>query len=595
MPSVVDNYNDPADIANSFAKSYKSVFSSAASSSDKLSEIRRQIDDGLHSCNLFSQFLISGTDVAAAVDKLNHGKWDGDNSLSSDYFIHASNDLYVHLALLLTGIINHGTVIDDFRISSIIPIPKSKNNVCDSSAYRGIALSSIIGKLVDHILLERFSDLLFTSDLQFGFKRGHSTTMCTAVLKEAVAYYTSNQSSVYCVFLDATKAFDRVNYAKLFSILIERKLPPVLLRFMLNLYSDQLTRVSWNNVFSQSIAILNGVRQGGIISPVLFCVYLDGLLERLKNSKIGCFIGNIYLGVLGYADDVTLLAPTADAIRKMLVICNGYANEFSIKFNANKTKCILFTPPGKRAATVRPDLYIDNRLIEYVSEWPHLGNIISVTQTDSACILHRRNQFIGQINDVLCIFNKVNVVLKLDLLQKYCLSLYGSVLWDLNDPQILRVCTAWRAAIRRILRLPLQSHSIVVSLLAGKLPLFEELSRRLLLFHFACIRSSNSVVRSVFVHSIVNGFAQSPHGRNLLFLCDYLRFKPHLLLKDNEQATVLFLFSKHCQVLRDNSYVDHIGVLAELLLVRSGMMDLFPNGVMSEEDINDYIECLCCQ
>jgi hypothetical protein len=62
--------------------------------------------------------------------------------------------------------------------------------MCDSGNYRSIAISSVVGKIVDRILLSRLSDHLVTSDCQFGFKSGHSTNMCTFLLKETVAYYT---------------------------------------------------------------------------------------------------------------------------------------------------------------------------------------------------------------------------------------------------------------------------------------------------------------------------------------------------------------------------------------------------------------------
>ena len=66
--------------------------------------------------------------------------------------------------------------------------------------------------------------------------------------------------------------------------------------------------------------MLNGVKQGGAFSPVLFCIYLDGLLCRLAELKIGCFIGNVFVGALAYADDIALLAPTTRAVRLMLGI-----------------------------------------------------------------------------------------------------------------------------------------------------------------------------------------------------------------------------------------------------------------------------------
>lgn len=97
-----------------------------------------------------------------------------------------------------------------------------------------------------------------------------------------------------------------------------------------------------------------GVKQGGVLSPVLFCIYLDGLLRTLCSSKIGCFVGTMFTGILASADDITILAPTPQAMRCMLSICEKYAAEFGVMFNANKSKCIVCTP--RFSKTVRRTL-----------------------------------------------------------------------------------------------------------------------------------------------------------------------------------------------------------------------------------------------
>ena len=80
------------------------------------------------------------------------------------------------------------------------------------------------------------------------------------------------------------------------------------------------------------------------MSHVLLCIYLDKLLGKLAEAGVCCYIGNIFVGALAYADDILLLAPTARAMRLMLGICDHYALEYSILFNANKSKCISFGP-----------------------------------------------------------------------------------------------------------------------------------------------------------------------------------------------------------------------------------------------------------
>jgi len=143
------------------------------------------------------------------------------------------------------------------------------------------------------IVLFQFGDELQTTctQLQFGFKAKSSTNLglCTFVLKEALSYYATNQSNVFCTFLDATKAFDRIDYCKLFRLLLKRDLPACILRVLLCFYTKNFVRVSWCGLFSEYFLATNGVKQGGVLSPVLFCVYIDDLLVRLSNANVGCF------------------------------------------------------------------------------------------------------------------------------------------------------------------------------------------------------------------------------------------------------------------------------------------------------------------
>jgi len=90
--------------------------------------------------------------------------------------------------------------------------------------------------------------------------------------------------------------------------------------------------------------IINGVKQGGVLSPVHFCLYIDVLLVALSKAGVGCFIDDYFVKALDYADDIVLLEPSASALRIMLAICDEYANDYRISFNASKTKCLVVLP-----------------------------------------------------------------------------------------------------------------------------------------------------------------------------------------------------------------------------------------------------------
>jgi hypothetical protein len=260
------------------------------------------------------------------------------NGLSTDHVKNACDEWYVHIPMLLSALIVHGSITDDLSVTTILPIPKGKNlNYSNSANYRGIALSSIIGKIFDAYILNRYNSLLVSTSLQFGFKTGHSTSICTMILKETIERYRRNNNTVYCVMLDATKAFDRVGYCKLMRLLLDKKIPPVVIRTLLNMYLSHFTSVIWNGGHSHSFQVKNGVRQGAILSPVLFCVFYDVLLRELCSQDMGCHIGSLFVGALAYADDLVLAAPSTNAMRHILQVCDEYAAQYKVIFNATKS------------------------------------------------------------------------------------------------------------------------------------------------------------------------------------------------------------------------------------------------------------------
>ena len=115
----------------------------------------------------------------------------------------------------------------------LVPIPKNKRgNKTDSNNYRAIAISSLLGKLFDLIVLSEQGSSLETYNLPFGFKKHSSTVTCTALLMETIEYYRENGSDCYLLLLDASKAFDRVEYVNLYNTLRDRNLCPIVLKLI---------------------------------------------------------------------------------------------------------------------------------------------------------------------------------------------------------------------------------------------------------------------------------------------------------------------------------------------------------------------------
>ena len=138
----------------------------------------------------------------------------------------AGQQLPVLLSILMSAVLVHGYVPKSILKSVIVPIIKNKNKrISDKNNYRPICISNVFTKVVEKVLYSRMEDYLQSTNNQVGFKRKHGTEMCVFVLKKLIRYYIKHGSCMYVAFLDASKAFDRVNHTELFSKLLKLGVP----------------------------------------------------------------------------------------------------------------------------------------------------------------------------------------------------------------------------------------------------------------------------------------------------------------------------------------------------------------------------------
>ena len=132
------------------------------------------------------------------------------------------------------------------------------------------------------------------------------------------------------------------NYGQLYETLCQWNLPNPVIRFLLQWYISQHVEIRWNGILSSPFTVMNGVRQGGVLSPILFTVYIDELLWHLQKLGVGCHWEGMFVGGFCHADDLALIAPSAHALRRMLQVCSDFASEKNLIFNAGKTQLICF-------------------------------------------------------------------------------------------------------------------------------------------------------------------------------------------------------------------------------------------------------------
>jgi retron-type reverse transcriptase len=125
-------------------------------------------------------------------------------------------------------------------------------------------------------------------------------------VQQVAKYFTSRGSSVFVTAVDASKAFDRIDHFTLLDKLISRRLPVCFIKVISCWYSKLFSSVRWNSVYSDEFKVVSGVRQGGILSPILFNVYVDDMIVNLRCNGDGCHVGSCFIGCVMYADDLLL-------------------------------------------------------------------------------------------------------------------------------------------------------------------------------------------------------------------------------------------------------------------------------------------------
>ena len=495
---IVDGYSSDLDISNTFSAKIKNLLNSNTSL-DSCSSLLSNIESSLSSSDLAS-ISVSTSTIAEAISHLKPNKSDG-SLLSSNHFIHASSTLIDVLSQLFTSILRHGYIPECLRDCVLHPIPKPGKDPSVSDNYRPIALAPTLSKVFEWCGLIEYRSAFVTSPLQFGFKQGFSTDLCTGLIKNVVARYNINNTDVYGCFLDASKAFDRVDHQVLFQKLIQRKLPPVVVRALLTWYSDQMVSVSWNGCQSSKFGVTNGVRQGGVLSPILFTVYLDDLLKKLEENGVGCFWSHYFVGAVCYADDIALLAPSPSALRQMLSTCSSFAISHSLLFNVDKTQLIRFSR-YPMASTCTPVLSFNNLKLKLNRSVTHLGHILTQDLSDNEDITSCQKDLCRKANCMLHTFSCCDPFTKTELFRTFCLSLYGCALWLSSATQIHSLEVTFNNIIRKIWSLPRNCHTSILHLVAGLHSLRNTVIFRSLGLVSAAFKSQSPLLADVYSQSI---------------------------------------------------------------------------------------------
>ena len=482
LSPVVDGCSSSPAIAEAFKNSFsKNSTPNDKANVDKLDErfsakYSEYVTEHEKSCDCKSSY-ISVPNVIDALFSMKRGKSADEEEMSAEHILHAPLNMLVRLTLLFNAMLKHAIVPKQFRAGFMVPIVKDQHgNKTDSNNYRGITISPIPSKLFEHVLKLVFFEYLSTSEHQFGFKKNSSTVHALHCLKQTVNYYVNNGSRVFCSFLDASKAFDRLVHSGLFLKLMERNVPLVFLDIIISWYDGLTCRVKWGNYLGDWFSITAGVRQGGVLSPDFYCIYVEDLLTRLKDLKKGCYFAGIFAAALFYADDMAILAPSIRGLNALLDICGAYCLEWDICLNAKKSRNLYF---GK-SIVITHEIVLNGRSIDWADEWLYLGVTLKSGKLFSCCVKERVKKFYRCANSILRIDGVSNDMVMLRLLEAHCIPLLTyaiEIIHVKNTDERRQLRVAYNSIFRKLFQYRWRESVTKLQHFLGK-PTWEELIER---------------------------------------------------------------------------------------------------------------------
>ena len=535
---------------------------------------------------------LTGAAVKKAASKLKPRKSDISGGFTSDAILHAPDILFDKLAMVYRSWIVHGTVTPSMLACAFLPLLKSSlKDPADPGSYRAIAGSSLVLKLFEKTILLLWGETLSSDSLQFGFKAGTSTTQCSWLVQEVVGHYLREGSYPLVVVLDCSKAFDLCKFDKLFTAVLEKGMPPIVVRVMMFMYEEQYAWVRWGEARSTTFSIINGTRQGSIASPDLWSVYLDSLLKDLRALGVGCHVGQKFMGVMAYADDLVLLAPNRAAADQMLSLCESWAAENNVQFSTDpdpkKSKSKVIFMCGLRSNLTKPSpLTLCGRELPWVPSATHLGHELHETGEMEYDARVKRGQFITNSLEVREIFSFASPMEIIAALKLYSTSFYGSDLWELGGQMANQVYNSWGTAIKLAWSVPRATRKYLVEqvLAPGVNSVRTDILAKFVGF-FRNLRTSPSNEVAFMAH-FVGRDMRTVTGRNLRLIEDETGLSPWI----QTSAKIKQVLSSDLDVVpaRDQWRIAYLGLLLEQ------RQEAHYGGHQKEEDrLDQLIESLC--
>ena len=315
---------------------------------------------------------ITMDELVNTVKKLKSGKANGPDNLPNEIMREASAETLETFRQVFNNLIEQKTIPEQWQKGQINRLYKGKGKRGKCSNERGITLSSNLGKTYERVINERATQKVHMSNNQAGGKKGVATVDHLAILNEAIFEARKNKKTVYMVFLDVTKAYDKAWLDAIMYVMHKEGLDTpewdIIRKLNLNLTANIQTK----DGPTREIQIKDSIRQGGVLSVLQYALMMDEISKAVTEKDLGIYIPSLQekIGCLLWMDDVIHITTEPKELQEMLDITDNISGKYHIEFGEPKSKAMKIGG-GKD----RPIFNLGEMILGYCELYKYLGFI----------------------------------------------------------------------------------------------------------------------------------------------------------------------------------------------------------------------------
>ena len=285
-------------------------------------------------------------EIDAVLRKLKFSRSAGHDMLQAEHLKYGGPILRRWIEQICNSIADLESVPDSLKTGIIIPVYKGGGkDPLDTNNYRGITLTSVLAKVLESLLLTRLLTHLSERGIphlnQTAYRKRVSCAEAIFSTLEVISQHSQKNEKMYMCFYDLQKAFDSVLYPILFKRVYDSGVNGKSWRLICSWYNQPKSMVRVSGHLTPLFTLERGVLQGSVLSPILFLLVMDPLLQTLENKNLGPNISGTYVGAFAHADDIRTVTSSTFTLQQQIYTVQSFAKENGLALNPTTCEVLL--------------------------------------------------------------------------------------------------------------------------------------------------------------------------------------------------------------------------------------------------------------